>query len=83
MPLTTEFVPLAKLAAVVVPSILATSAMYEYFRVTHPHGRTLDLDWVKASHDLTEHKERQACPEPVVMDPFKRAREHERHMMAH
>lgn len=75
--LTTQFVPISRLAAWVVPSIIATSVMYEYFRLSHDTVRTMQPDWIQATHDLAEHKDRQACSTPVVMDPVRRSREHE------
>jgi len=76
MPLTTQFAPLSTVLSVVVPSIIATSAIYEYFRVTHPPAVSFTTAWMNSTHDATEHKSREASTEAVIMDPFRRAREH-------
>eukprot|EP00890_Picochlorum_soloecismus_P005232 jgi/Picsp_1/570/NSC_00567-R1_---NA--- len=72
MVLNTAFVPLSKLAMVLVPATLGSAVVYEYFRLSHPPVVSMSHDWIKAETDAYEHKEREAASEPVVMNPFRR-----------
>lgn len=56
MVLNTAFVPLSKLALVLVPATLGSAVVYEYFRLSHPPVVSMSHDWIKAETDAYEHK---------------------------
>jgi len=56
MVLNTAFVPLSKLALVLVPATLGSAVVYEYFRLSHPPVASMSHDWVRAETEAYEHK---------------------------